>query len=74
MLWLLFIAGGVAAAMIMAVTLFLFGVAFPLGWLAPPRLHSAAHDHQPSVDARRVVRGLLAVALPLGAPLSLHAV
>lgn len=36
MLWLLFSAGGVTAAMIMPVTLFLFGVAFPLGWLAPP--------------------------------------
>ena len=36
MLWLLFSAGGVTAAMIMPMTLFLFGVAFPLGWLTPP--------------------------------------
>jgi fumarate reductase subunit D len=36
MLWLLFSAGGVAAAMIMPMTLFLFGLAFPLGWVAPP--------------------------------------
>jgi succinate dehydrogenase subunit D len=36
MLWLLFSAGGVMAAMLIPMTLFLFGVAFPLGWLAPP--------------------------------------
>jgi fumarate reductase subunit D len=36
MLWLLFSAGGVMAAMIMPMTLFLFGLAFPLGWLTPP--------------------------------------
>ncbi|HEU4934878.1 MAG TPA: fumarate reductase subunit FrdD [Vicinamibacterales bacterium] len=36
MLWLLFSAGGVMAALVMPMTLFLFGLAFPLGWLAPP--------------------------------------
>jgi fumarate reductase subunit D len=35
-LWLLFSAGGVVAALLMPVHLFLFGVAFPLGWLDPP--------------------------------------
>jgi len=40
MLWLLFSAGGVMAAMIMPMTLFLFGLAFPLGWLTPP-----TYDH-----------------------------
>jgi fumarate reductase subunit D len=35
-LWLLFSAGGVLAALMIPVLLFLFGVAFPLGWLAPP--------------------------------------
>ncbi len=36
-LWLLFSAGGVLAALLLPVLLFLFGLAFPLGWLAPPR-------------------------------------
>ena len=35
-LWLLFSAGGVLSAMLMPILLFLFGVAFPLGWLAAP--------------------------------------
>jgi fumarate reductase subunit D len=35
-LWLLFSAGGVVAAMLLPVHLFLFGVAIPLGWLDAP--------------------------------------
>jgi fumarate reductase subunit D len=35
-LWLLFSAGGVVAALTMPILLFLFGLAFPLGWLSPP--------------------------------------
>lgn len=35
-LWLLFSAGGVLAALLLPSLLFLFGVAFPLGWLTPP--------------------------------------
>jgi fumarate reductase subunit D len=35
-LWLLFSAGGVVAAMLLPVHLFLFGLAFPLGWLPSP--------------------------------------
>ncbi|MEJ3746161.1 fumarate reductase subunit FrdD [Actinomycetes bacterium KLBMP 9797] len=35
-LWLLFSAGGLVAALTVPVLLFLFGVAFPLGWLDPP--------------------------------------
>src|SRR5258705_1632745 len=35
-LWMLFSAGGVVSAMLMPALLFLFGVAFPLGWLTPP--------------------------------------
>ncbi|PWU03850.1 MAG: fumarate reductase subunit D [Terriglobia bacterium] len=38
-LWLLFSAGGVVAALLVPVHLFLFGLAFPLGWLPAP-----AHD------------------------------
>jgi len=35
-LWLLFSAGGVVAAFLIPVHLFLFGLAFPLGWLGAP--------------------------------------
>jgi fumarate reductase subunit D len=36
LLWMLFSAGGVMAALFVPVLLFLFGVAFPLGWLPAP--------------------------------------
>jgi len=36
LLWSLFSAGGVVAAFLIPVHLFLFGVAFPLGWLTAP--------------------------------------
>jgi fumarate reductase subunit D len=35
-LWTLFSAGGVVAAFLIPVHLFLFGLAFPLGWLPSP--------------------------------------
>jgi fumarate reductase subunit D len=42
-LWLLFSAGGMAAALVLPVLLFLFGVAFPLGLLdAPDYAHMLA--------------------------------
>ena len=34
--WALFSAGGVVAALLIPVLLFLYGLAFPLGWLDPP--------------------------------------
>jgi fumarate reductase subunit D len=37
LLWMLFSAGGVLAAMVLPVLVLLFGIAFPLGWLTPPR-------------------------------------
>jgi len=40
LLWLLFSAGGVLAALLAPILLLLFGVAFPLGWLSPP-----GHEH-----------------------------
>jgi fumarate reductase subunit D len=40
LLWLLFSAGGVLAALLIPILLFLFGVAFPLGWFSPP-----SHEH-----------------------------
>ena len=36
-LWFLFSAGGTIAALLFPVHLLLIGVAFPLGWLEPPR-------------------------------------
>jgi len=36
-LWVLFSAGGVAAAFVIPVYLLLFGLAFPLGWVPAPR-------------------------------------
>ena len=43
-LWLLFSAGGVLAALFIPILGFLFGVAFPLGWIDPPD-----HDHLAAV-------------------------
>lgn len=36
LLWLLFSAGGVLAALLIPILLLLFGVAIPLGWISPP--------------------------------------
>jgi fumarate reductase subunit D len=36
MLWMLFSVGGVVSALLMPILLFLFGLAIPLGWIAPP--------------------------------------
>ena len=36
LLWTLFSVGGVLAAFLIPVHLFLFGLAFPLGWIEPP--------------------------------------
>ena len=38
--WTLFSMGGVVAAFFIPVHLFLFGLAFPLGWLTPPSYES----------------------------------
>ena len=35
-LWTLFSAGGVVAAVLIPIHLFLFGLAFPLGWIQQP--------------------------------------
>jgi fumarate reductase subunit D len=50
-LWLLFSAGGVVSALLMPSLVFLFGVAFPLGWLAPP-----THQHLFAVLAHPITR------------------
>ena len=44
LLWILFSAGGVVAALVIPVLLFLFGLAFPLGWLSLP-----SHAHMLAV-------------------------
>lgn len=36
LLWMLFSAGGMLSGMLMPILLLLFGIAFPLGWLAAP--------------------------------------
>jgi fumarate reductase subunit D len=38
-LWLLFSAGGVAAALFLPILVFIFGLAVPLGWVAPGSNH-----------------------------------
>lgn len=62
LLWLLFSAGGMAAALLIPVLLFLFGIAFPLGWLADP-----GHAHLLSVlrhpATKIVLFGLCVLAL-----------
>ena len=54
LLWLLFSAGGVAAAMLIPALVLLFGVAFPLGWLSPP-----GHEHLLAVVLHPVTRVVL---------------
>ncbi len=39
-LWSLFSSGGMMAALALPILLFLFGLAFPLGWLDAPRYES----------------------------------
>src|SRR5262249_18604012 len=57
LLWLLFSAGGVLAALVLPVLLFLFGLAIPLGWLPAP---SFGHlDHLLHHPLTRVVLFLL---------------
>jgi fumarate reductase subunit D len=61
-LWILFSAGGVVSAMLMPALLFLFGVAFPLGWLTPPdHLHMRALLANPLVAV--VLLGLIVLSL-----------
>jgi succinate dehydrogenase subunit D len=50
-IWLLFSAGGMAAAMLVPALLLLFGVAFPLGWLEP-----ADHAHLLAVLRHPITR------------------
>jgi fumarate reductase subunit D len=48
LLWLLFSAGGVLAALLLPILVLLFGLVFPLGWLPPPSFtHLAGVLHHP---------------------------
>lgn len=58
--WLLFSAGGVLSAMVMPILVFLFGVAFPLGWLAPP-----THQHLAALVGSPLTRVVLFVVCVL---------
>jgi fumarate reductase subunit D len=60
--WLLFSAGGMAAALLVPVLLFTFGIAFPLGWLtAPDHAHVLAVVTHPVTML--VLLGLCVLAL-----------
>jgi fumarate reductase subunit D len=64
--WLMFSGGGVAAALVLPVLLFLFGVALPLGWIsAPDHGHLLAVLRHPL--ARLGLLGVFALALVHGA-------
>ena len=54
LLWMLFSAGGMASAMVMPALVFLFGLAFPLGWIAPP-----SYDHLRALVVHPVTRLVL---------------
>jgi fumarate reductase subunit D len=59
-LWLLFSAGGVVSALLMPILVFLFGVAFPLGWLQPP-----THGHLLTVVGHPLARLVLLIVCVL---------
>ena len=59
LLWLLFSAGGVLAALVIPIVLFLFGLAFPLGWITPPD-----HEHLLAVLRHPLTRvGVFSLAM-----------
>ncbi len=54
LLWMLFSVGGVLSAVMMPVLVLLFGVVFPLGWVAPP-----THEHLLAVLSHWLTRLVL---------------
>jgi succinate dehydrogenase subunit D len=58
--WVLFSAGGVVAALLIPIQLFLFGLAFPLGWLPSP-----SYEHLRALVMQPVVRIYLFVLCSL---------
>ena len=65
--WMLFSVGGVVAAVFVPVLVFLFGLAYPLGWLAPP-----SHAHLVAVVGHPLVRVLLFCPLHAAAGARAH--
>jgi fumarate reductase subunit D len=61
-LWLLFSAGGMIAALFFPIVVFLFALAFPLGWLSPPS-YEALYALVAHPLAKLVLFGL--ISLPL---------
>ncbi|MFG1628176.1 fumarate reductase subunit FrdD [Kribbella sp. NPDC049227] len=62
LLWMLFSSGGMVAALMLPILLFLFGIAFPLDWLTPPT-HAHLHAVLSNPLTRLVLFGLSALAL-----------
>jgi fumarate reductase subunit D len=59
-LWLLFSAGGVLAALLIPILLFLFGVAIPLKWVSAP-----SHEHLLAVLTNPLMRVIFFVLCSL---------
>ena len=64
LVWLTFSGGGVVAAVFLPVLIFLFGLAFPLGWISAPD-----HDHLDAVVSNWLTRLVL---LGLFVPMLVH--
>jgi len=60
LLWLLFSAGGLLAALFIPALVLLFGVAFPLGWLQPP-----THAHLLALVSHPITRVALFLLVAL---------
>ncbi|NDL59037.1 fumarate reductase subunit FrdD [Phytoactinopolyspora mesophila] len=60
--WLAFSAGGVMAALFVPMLLFLFGLAFPLGWISAPS-HPELLDLLSHPVSRIVLLGVCVLAL-----------
>ena len=60
LLWLLFSAGGLAAALLLPVLLVFFGLVFPAHWVSPP-----SHAHLLSVAHNPLTRIVLVVLFVL---------
>ena len=61
-IWLGFSAGGVVSALAVPALLFLFGVAFPLGWIEPPD-HAHLHAVLSHAITRLALLGLCFLSL-----------
>jgi fumarate reductase subunit D len=59
-LWLAFSGGGVLAAILLPALVFLFALAFPLGWIEPP-----SHDHIAAVVGHPLTFLVLLAVLPV---------